>query len=162
MKTNHYSFIPMSHIVLPGQRLNEVVELPPKPEGLDVSVEYVDSMGEEYPKGSPRKHTFVCSVEWAWNPVNNRIDNYYLNPKPKHWLLWNNWLDDRVRPWQWHWDVVAFAPRIHADEVTIAVHMVMEAWRGLTAYEAIDHYHWINNTGCLDVEQVQAIAREVW
>ena len=162
MKTKHNSFIPMSPEALPQQRLNEVVGFPPRPDGLDVSVEYIDSLGKEYPKGTPRKHTFVCSVEWAWSPAHNRIDNYYLNPKPKHWLLWNNWVNDRVWPWTWNWDVMAFAPRIDADEVTIATHMVMETWRVLAAHDTIDHYHWINNTGCLDVEQVQAIAREVW
>jgi len=26
----------------------------------------------------------------------------------------------------------------------------------------LDEYHWINDTGCLDVEDIQAIAREVW
>jgi hypothetical protein len=162
METKHNSFIPMSPEALPQQRLNEVVGLPPKPDGFDVSVEYIESLGKQYPKGSPRKHTFVCSVEWAWSPANNRIDNYYLNPKPKHWLLWNNWVNDQVRPWTWHWDVLAYAPRIEADEFTLTTHMLLETWKYLAAHEFVDHYHWINNTGCLDVEDIQAIAREVW
>ena len=39
--------------------------------------------------------------------------------------------------------------------------MLMETWRVLTAYGASDHYHWINNTGCLDVEQVHE-AEDIW
>ena len=26
----------------------------------------------------------------------------------------------------------------------------------------LDHYHWINNTRCLEIEDIQAIARKVW
>jgi hypothetical protein len=43
----------MSPEALPQQRLNEVVGLPPKPDGFDVSVEYVESLGKRYPKGYP-------------------------------------------------------------------------------------------------------------
>ncbi len=162
MKTNHTSFLPMSSEDLPQQRVNEVVGLPSRPDGLDISVELINSLGKQYPKGSPRKLEFVCSVEWAWSPINNRIDNYYLNPKPKHWMLWSNWVNDRVVPWTWHWDVLAYAPRIEADEFTLATHMLLETWKYLAAYEGVDHYHWVNNTGCLSVEDVQAVAREVW
>lgn len=163
MDTKHTSFIPMSPGARPQQRLNEVVGLPPKPVGLDVSIERESPLAEHHPKGSPRKLSLVCSVEWAWSPAHNRIDNYYLNPKPKHWLLWNNWLNDKEGwPWTWHWDVLAYAPRIEVDEFTLATHMLLETWKFLAAEEELDHYHWINNTGCLSVEDIEAVARKVW
>ena len=49
-----------------------------------------------------------------------------------------------------------------ADERTIAAHMLLEAWRDDAEHQLVDHYHWINNTGCLSVEDIQAIARQVW
>ena len=79
--TKHTTFIPMTPHILPKQRLNEVVEIPDKPDDLNVLIHWKDPiLAKNYPKGTPRKLTFVCSVEWAWSPMNNRIANYYLNP----------------------------------------------------------------------------------
>ena len=81
--TKHTSFIPMTPDVRPKQRLNEVIGLPAKPDDLNILIEWKDPItSKHYPKGTPRKLTFVCSVEWAWSPMNNRIANYYINPKP--------------------------------------------------------------------------------
>ena len=81
--TKHTSFIPMTPDVRPGQRLNEVVGLPDKPDDLNILIEWKDPIPfKNHPKGTPRKLTFVCSVEWAWSPMNNRIANYYINQKP--------------------------------------------------------------------------------
>jgi hypothetical protein len=40
--TKHTSFIPMTPDVRPGQRLNEVVGLPDKPDDLNVLIEWKD------------------------------------------------------------------------------------------------------------------------
>ena len=162
MKTKHHSFIPMSPELLPRQKLNEVVGLPPRPEGLDVKIEWEHRLKKEHPKGSPRKLTFVCSAEWSWSPAHHRIANYYLNPKRKYWFLWNNWVDDQTYPWAWHWDVLAYAPRIEADECSVAAYMLLEHWQSDAEHGHLDQYHWINNTGCLSVEDIQAVAREIW
>ena len=50
MKTKHHSFIPMSPELLPRQKLNEVVGLPPRPEGLDVKIEWEHRLKKEHPK----------------------------------------------------------------------------------------------------------------
>ena len=84
---------------LPQQRISEVVTLPDKPEGLEVKGEFLEAY-PHYPVRTPRKVLFLGGVEWAWAPAHSRRDNYYLNPKPKHWLLWDHWLDDQVRPWR--------------------------------------------------------------
>ena len=161
--TKHTSFVPMTPDARPKQRLNEVVGLPAKPDDMDVFVEWVNPIASERrPKGTPRKLTFVCSVEWAWSPMNNRIANYYINPKPWGWALWDNWLDDHSVPWRWWWLFLGYTGKTEADERTVATHMLMEAWKADAEYQEHDHYHWINNTGCLSVEEIQAIAREVW
>jgi hypothetical protein len=162
MKTNHSSFIPMSPELLPKQRLNEVVGLPPRPEALETQIDWLEPLSENRPKRSPRKLVFICSVEWAWSPMHNRIDNYYLNPKPQNWLLWNNWVNDHAMPWLWHWELKAYANQMDADMRTIAAYMLMEAWKNEAEHHDLDRYHWINNTGCLSVEDVQSVAREIW
>lgn len=161
--TKNSSFIPMTPNSRPGQRLNQVVSLPEKPVDLDVSLVWENPIqGKHFPKGTPRKLTFICSVEWAWSPMNNRIANYYINPKPWGWALWDNVLDDHSVPWSWWWDFVAYTGKTNADEKTIATFMLLESWKGEAAHQMLDHYHWINDTGCLDVEDIQAIARQVW
>ena len=94
MSTKHTSFIPMSPELLPQQKLAEVVSLPELPKGLDPKIEWVEPLLRQPPRSSPRKLTYLFSVEWAWSPMHNRIDNYYLNPRRTGWLLWNNWVED--------------------------------------------------------------------
>ena len=146
---------------LPQQRISEVVTLPDQPEGLEVRVELLESY-PHYPVRTPRKVLFLGGVEWAWSPANSRRDNYYLNPKPKHWLLWDHWLDDQVRPWRWNWNILAWAPRVRADEKSIAIHMLKHIWEVDCRHHLIDQFHWINSTGALSVSDLQSIAREVW
>ena len=146
---------------LPQQRISEVVTLPDQPEGLEVRVEFLESY-PHYPVRTPRKVLFLGGVEWAWSPANSRRDNYYLNPKPKHWLLWDHWLDDQVRPWRWNWNILAWAPRVRGNEKSIAMHMLKHIWEVDRRHHLIDQFHWINSTGALSVADLQSIAREVW
>ena len=146
---------------LPQQRISEVVTLPDKPEGLEVRVEFLESY-PHYPVRTPRKVLFLGGVEWAWSPANSRRDNYYLNPKPKHWLLWDHWLDDQVRPWRWNWNILAWAPRVRGNEKSIAMHMLKHIWEVDRRQHLIDQFHWINSTGALSIAELQSIAREVW
>ena len=162
-KNEHIAASPLPEFPddLPQQRISEVVTLPDKPEGLEVRVEFLESY-PHYPLRTPRKVLFLGGVEWAWSPANSRRDNYYLNPKPKHWLLWDHWLDDQVRPWRWNWNILAWAPRVKADEKSIAMHMLKHIWEVDCRHHLIDQFHWINSTGALSVAELQSIAREVW
>ena len=162
MSTKHTSFIPMSPELLPQQKLAEVVSLPELPKGLDPKIEWVEPLLRQPPRSSPRKLTYLFSVEWAWSPMHNRIDNYYLNPRRTGWLLWNNWVEDGGYPWTWHWELMAYGNRCYSDEKTVASHLILELWKFDAKYHDVDEFHWLNNTGLLDVEDVQAIAREVW
>ena len=137
--TKHTSFIPMTPEALPKQRLNEVVRLPEKPADLNIFIQWIDGIGpKKYPKGTPRKLTFVCSVEWAWSPMNNRIANYYINPKPWGWALWDNRLDDHDVPWSWWWDFLAYSEKTNADAKNIAT----PAQKTALGNALISHYHY--------------------
>ena len=116
MSTKHTSFIPMAPGLRPQQRLYEVVTLPDLPKGLDPKIEMDQPLLKNPPKTSPRKLTYLFSVEWAWSPMHNRIDNYYINPRRTGWLLWNNWLEDGGYPWTWHWHMEAHGRRCRSEK----------------------------------------------
>ena len=156
------SFIPMSPEDRPQQRVYEVVDLPPTPVGLETKLDWVEPFPDDRPKTTPRKVQFLCAVEWAWSPMHNRIDNYYLHQRGKRWLLWNNWVEDGEAPWTWHWNVHAYGRRCRSDERTISIHLIKAFWEFDAKYHDVEHFHWINNTGLLSVEEIEAIAREVW
>ena len=149
--TTYVDDIPQQHIT--------VIEISPKPNNLVVTYD----AGAEFLNGSletPRSIDFLFSVEWAWSPAHGRIDNYYLNRKRKHWVLWNNWMDDNDIPWRWNWSMVAHASRIKANELDVATHLLLESWKRQKEYENLDKYHWINNEGSLNADDIEAIARE--
>ena len=114
---------------LPQQRLYEVFTLPDVPKRLDPKRQIDQPLLKNSPKTSPRKLTYLFSVEWAWSPAHNRIDNYYLNPRRKGWLLCNNWVEDGGYPWTWYWDLMAYGKRCRSDERTIAIHLIQAVWK---------------------------------
>ena len=90
MPNENKSFIATSSEERPEQRLYEVNDLPIQPKCLDPKVELIEPLQKHYPKASSRKLTYLLNVERAWSPMNNRIENYYLNPYRSGWLLRNN------------------------------------------------------------------------
>ena len=58
--------------------------------------------------------------------------------------------------------MLAYADKVDANLEAIAIHMLLQTWEQEAKHNSIDHYHWINETGLLSVDQVQAIARCVW
>ena len=156
------TFVPMLIEQCPQQRLNEVVSLPKKPSKFNVNVDYVNPLKRNRPTGSPRKLIYLFGVEWAWSPAHNRMDHYYLNLKPNHWFLWNHWLDDCSEQWKWEWIFLSYANIGCKDLKAIASHMMLDFWEKEREFQGLDHYHFIDNTGLLSVEEVQAISREVW
>ena len=69
----------MSHNTRPQEGPYEAVILPERPELLEPKVELEEPFLHQTPKASPRKRTFLFIAEWAWSPINNRLNNYYLN-----------------------------------------------------------------------------------
>ena len=106
----------------------------------------------------------ICSAEWAWSPMHNRIDNYYLGRRKNRWLLWNNWVNDNEIPWAWNWDYLSYTENAgRADIETIAAHLLLNYWRAqVTDGELYDQPHWINHDGILDIPMIYAIQRGIW
>ena len=90
------SKIPMLPTELPQQRIHEVVDLPERPAEFDYEVGYGVLQGDAFSKNAPTNSIYLCQVEWAWSPMHNRINAYYLHRSRTNWSLWfkywdNNW-----------------------------------------------------------------------
>jgi hypothetical protein len=152
--------IPMSPDELPQQRIHEVITLPPMPEPFNYTVGY-----GQFPKGSlpsniPRNMTYLAQVEWAWSPINNRIDAYYLHKGRTHWSLWSRYWDDNWS--QWSDMAIGCVPRRGVSEHQAAVYLLLEFWKDEITGNSLDEFHWINEQRYLSVAELAAIAREVW
>ena len=164
MKTKHKSPLAMSPDSLPQQRLSEVTTLCERPAGLKIYSVWGEEKLKNPPQRSPRNVQFICSTEWAWSPMHNRIDNLYLGRRDRRWILWNNWVEDGGYPWTWHWDYLLYTSHTgELDPTTVATHMLLSMWQEEVAAEWLhEPPHWIANEGLLDVAAIHAIQREVW
>ena len=164
MKTDHTTPVLMSPEQLPQQRLAAVISVPEKPERLLILQRYEQAELLNAPQRSPRSVKLICSVEWAWSPMHNRIDNYYLGRRSNRWFLWNNWVNDNEIPWEWNWDYLSYTSgTAKASVETIAAHLLLSFWRTQVRNgELYDRPHWINLEGILNIPMIHAIAREVF
>jgi len=145
---------------LPDQRIHEVVNLPPEPEGFEPVGCYGWEPEEIMPKNRPRDMLYLGSLEWAWGPMHGRIEAYFLHRGRTYWLLYTQDLDPNEP--EFAWMVAAFGNRKDVDERQAAVHLVVAKWREEVIQGGLDHFHWINQDGYLSVPEWMAIAREVW
>jgi hypothetical protein len=152
--------IPMVPEALPQQRIHEVITLPSKPEPFSCTVGYGQFPKGSLPSGTPSEMTYLAQVEWAWSPMNNRLDAYYLHRGRTHWSLWSRYWDDN---WgQWSDMAIGCVPRRGVTEPQAAVYLLLEFWTGEVTGNSLDEFHWINETEYLSVADLAAIAREVW
>jgi hypothetical protein len=152
--------IPMSPDELPQQRIHEVVQLPERPEPFDCLVGYSAVPAEAIPEDGPRSPSYLAQVEWAWSPMHNRLDAYYLHRGRRHWVLWVRYWDDN---WgHWDWVAAACVPRKGVSEREAAVHLLLELWKHEVIEADLDHFHWINEDVYLSVAELAAIGRHVW
>jgi hypothetical protein len=150
--------IPMSPAELPQQRIHEVITMPPKPEPFDCTVGYND-VGS-LPKNTNANSTYLCQVEWAWSPMHNRLDAYYIHRGRSDWILWNKYWDDN---WgRWGKVSIGMVQRRGVDQNQAAIYLLMEYWKFDAKEGGLDKFHWINETEYLDVAELDAIANEVW
>ena len=149
--------IPMSPTEIPQQRIHEVVGLPERPEPFDC---YVDYNAGSLPKNTNTNSTYLCQVEWAWSPMHNRLDAYYIHRGRSDWILWNKYWDDN---WgRWEKVAIGTVPRRGADQKQAAVYLLMEYWKFDAKEGSLDKFHWINEEGFIDVAELEAISNEVW
>lgn len=155
--------VPMTPEEVPQQRIHVVADLPRRPASFLGRCEYVEAMPDaERPKGSPRKVTYLGSVEWAWDPMHTRIDAYYLHRRRSYWLLWDRSQDENSWDHAWRWTLYGYARAHRANASEAAVYLLMDAWRHEATEGSLDHFHWINDDGFLSVGEITAIAGEVW
>lgn len=152
--------IPMSPHGMPQQRLNAVIELPPRPVPFESAVGWDAVPDREQPKRGPGRVQYLGQVEWAWSPINSRVSAYYIHRARRFWLLWNRYYDDN---WgRWEWSAVGCVPLRQADGHGAAVHLLLDMLSYEACEESLDEWHWINEEGFLSVEEWRAIARRVW
>jgi hypothetical protein len=152
--------IPMSPSQLPQQRIVPVADLATRPVPFDAVVGW-----DEKPDGvelfsGPARAVYLGTVEWAWSPMNNRIDCYYLSRGRTHWMLWIHGFDDNEGGWTWL--AVGHVPRKQASRTQAAIHLLADFWRMEKEDNELDHYHWINEEAFLDVSEWRTIALQVW
>jgi hypothetical protein len=147
--------IPMHPSHLPQQRLRLVHDMP------IASAEYELRLGaaKGIAKRLPRSAEYVCQLEWAWSPMHNRIEAFYVSKSRKHWVLWSSYFDDNYS--RWEKDVAAVCG-LKADQKDATMLMLFKHLDDLRRSYEIEHYHWISESGFLSVGEIDAVAREVW
>ncbi|MDF1621645.1 hypothetical protein [Pseudothioclava nitratireducens] len=151
--------IPMSPSELPRQRLVEVIDLPPRPEGFTPVVDYCLTDEGVGPKRRPREMLFLGGAEWAWSPMHNRIEAYYLHRGRNYWITYHRDLEAEDR--EFEWSIGAYVEKRGVNARQAAVHLMIARWR-FEADNGLDEFHWLIHDGFLTVPDWRAISRAVW
>lgn len=152
--------VPMLPDELPQQRLYAVEDLPPIDERPPVDL-YIGG-GQGSPKSMHRNRKLIAQAEWAWGPMNGRINAYWLHPGRSRWYLWLAALDDSGARWRWERILVASCSRQDVSDELAAVSLMSAFWKWEAESDYLDPYHWLNQTGLLSVGKINAIRDEVW
>lgn len=152
--------VPMSPSELPQQRLYAIETLPPLSERPPVKMYGYD--GHHSPKAMHRESQLIAQAEWAWSPVHNRIDAYWLHPGRGRWYFWYACFDDNDTPWRWVNLLAASCPRQGIVAQLAAVSLLAAFWKMSAQDHELEGYHWLNQTELLTVGQIEAIRCEVW
>jgi hypothetical protein len=147
--------IPLHPSQLPQQRLRLVHEMPIALPEYGVRLGSAKGIASKL----PRTAEYVCQLEWAWSPMNNRIEAFYVSRSRKHWVLWSSYFDDNYS--RWEKDVVAVCS-LKADQKYAVMLMLFEHLDDLRVSYEIEHYHWISESGFLSVGEIDTVARNVW
>ncbi len=154
--------VPLSPDQLQQQRLVGVIELSPLPSGLRVITDFRELPSRHTGRSSPAESRFLAALEWAWGPMNNRLEGFYLERHADgDWVLWS-YLVDLEENGDPPWVVSAVCPHADLDERSAAIHLLTAALSEGIETQGLDHFHWIANTGLLRVDELRAIGRRVW
>lgn len=152
--------IPMLPSQLPQQRLVLVRGLPPRPPG------WATALGEAAqavaPGRMPGRARYLGQVEWAWSPMNSRLDAYYLSQcsHHRHWVLWLRFFDDN---WG-RWDApiaVAASPRCRLPAPPAGRLLLHDFWMQESGQE-VGRFHWVNEDGLLGAGALKELGDRVW
>jgi hypothetical protein len=139
--------------------LHLVRALPVPPSAWSVAL---DEAAGRKPRHRCLAARYVGQVEWAWSPMNMRIDAYQLSMSRHHraWVLWWRPFDDNLSRWD---DAVpvASAPRCGLA-ARDAARLLMAAYRRRQADDGVDHFDWINAEGPLSGGDLKEIGRFAW
>lgn len=115
--------------------------------------------GVRYPRG-PNSPEYLGQVEWAWSPMHDSIDAYYLHKGRLHWVLWFYWYDDEWEKWEW--TSVGYVRRVQVSRREAAIHLLIDWWRFEKSERNLDHFHWTNETGYLRAGEWRMAGLSVW
>lgn len=152
--------IPMAPGQRPDQRTGFYKKLPAPEARPPIEVYGCEAPGT--PKRPHYRSQLIVQAEWAWSPLHNRLSAYQLHPSRQRWLFWCGFLDDCVHPWRWEYVLVSSCPRKGVDPELAAISLLAASWSDEATHYGLGAYHWLNQTGLLTAEQVEAVAREVW
>ncbi|MDA9854602.1 hypothetical protein N9C82_01935 [bacterium] len=161
MSTNHTSTTLLSRSERHKQGISTFSKFQKRPKHLLPKIEE-DTPLSPQPLTAPRNRIYLFSAEWAWSPINNRLNYYFLTPTQTGWQLWNNYTEDGHLPWSWHWQLLAYGNRCRANEKTIGTHLLLEFWKWEAEYYSLEHYDKVIRSGLLSIADVNAIAGKVW
>jgi hypothetical protein len=111
-----------------------------------------------------RRAEFICTIEWSWTPVNERMESYYLQRGRANWVLWLKRFDDNYGQWEKP-TAMAKCPRKGIAYDNKAAAMILLA---AVLAEEIRRYNSdpgrfdINNAYLLSMEELDAVADTVW
>lgn len=155
--------IPMLPGELPQQRLTSVESLPERPDDFrSRSVTEALADGEYLPRDMPESAVYLCSLEWAWGPMNESLCGYYLSEDVNsgRWLLWTLAYDDNWSEW------IPMLQRAANRLAVVEKDAAMLLLRDFLVSEAercgLDKYDWNAEEGLLDSSDVESIARTIW
>jgi hypothetical protein len=110
----------------------------------------------------PRRAKFLCTLEWSETPFNERMESYYLQHGRTHWILWIEQYDDNWGKWEKPF-AIARCPWKGVAGGDAAMTLLAAVLR-----EQQRRYHsdwgrfYINDTGLLSMEELDAVADAVW
>ncbi|WP_397589345.1 hypothetical protein [Sphingorhabdus sp.] len=151
--------IPMSALDLPEQRIVSVANLVDRPDPFNTVVGWNEKPTGVMLANGPRNADYLGQVEWAWGPMNGRVDGYYLSRGRSHWMLWVYAYDDNDG---WTWCAIGHAPLKQASRNQAMIHLLADFWRWEKENNELEHYSWINEEDCLNASELRTIALLVW
>jgi hypothetical protein len=79
----------------PSQKIemSRIEPHPPVEFDLDGSAEWLKRMDQ-------RRAEFLCTIEWSWSAVHERMESYYLQRSRTYWILWRTAYDDNWGKWE--------------------------------------------------------------